>query len=188
MGAARPQDPQSGSRKGRHIPKSKYQPSIAVQTHNAPLLPSENTTGNANSLFLLKIILQRTVHQLDIIRHGFVQIDKFLHLTLRDDRRTVRVIVRHQILARKHSRQNKFQLIQRSADKQPAVAFDFFLVRQSIQFPGGTGGKGFFHYPGGITTGSIFLLSIGALLEAFPVVRRSIGKYLETKVSFFCFT
>ena len=159
-----------------------------MQPHNAPLLPSENATGNPDALFLLKIILQRTVHQLDIVRHGFVQIDKFLHLTLRDDRRTVRVIVRHQILARKHSRQNKFQLIQRSADKQPAVAFDFFLVRQSIQFPGGTGGKGFFHYPGGITTGSIFLLSIGALLEAFPVVRRSIGKYLETKVSFFCFT
>ena len=69
-----------------------------MQPHNAPLLPSENATGNPDALFLLKIILQRTVHQLDIVRHGFVQIDKFLHLTLRDDRRTVRVIVRHQIL------------------------------------------------------------------------------------------
>ena len=83
----------------RHIAKSEYQPCIAVQTHDASFLPPENTTGNTDSLLFLKIVLQRPVHQLDIVRHGFIQIDKFLHLTLRNYCRTVCVIVRHQILA-----------------------------------------------------------------------------------------
>lgn len=94
----------------RHISESEYQPCIAVQTHDASFLPPENTTGDTDSLLFLKIVLQRPVHQLDIVRHGFIQIDKFFHLTVRDYRRTVGVIVRHQILAGKHGRQNTFQL------------------------------------------------------------------------------
>ena len=83
----------------RHIAKSEYQPCIAVQTHDTSLFPPKDTTGNTDSLLFLKIVLQRPVHQLDIVRHGFIQIDKFLHLTLRNYCRTVCVIVRHQILA-----------------------------------------------------------------------------------------
>ena len=82
----------------RHIAKSEYQPCIAVQTHDTSLFPPKDTTGNTDSLLFLKIVLQRPVHQLDIVRHGFIQINKFLHLTLRNYRRTVCVIVRHQIL------------------------------------------------------------------------------------------
>ncbi len=90
----------------RHITKSEYQPGIAVQAHDTSLLSSKDTTGNTDFLLFLKIVLQRPIHQFDIVRHGFVQIDKFLHLALRDDCRTVCVIVRHQILAGKHGRQN----------------------------------------------------------------------------------
>ena len=43
----------------------------------------------------------------------------------------MRVIVRHQILAGKHGRQNTLQLIQGSTDKQPAITCNFLLVRQS---------------------------------------------------------
>lgn len=118
----------------RHISESEYQPCIAVQTHDASFLPPENTTGDTDSLLFLKIVLQRPVHQLDIVRHGFIQIDKFFHLTVRDYRRTVGVIVRHQILAGKHGRQNTFQLPQGGTYKQPTVAFNSFLVRQRIQF------------------------------------------------------
>lgn len=66
----------------RHISESEHQPGISVQTHDAPFLSPKNATGNTNFLLLLKIVLQRTVHQFDIVRHGFVQIDKFLHLAL----------------------------------------------------------------------------------------------------------
>ena len=68
----------------RHIAKSEYQPCIAVQTHDTSLFPPKDTTGNTDSLLFLKIVLQRPVHQLDIVRHGFIQINKFLHLTLRN--------------------------------------------------------------------------------------------------------
>ena len=81
------------------------------------------STQKLNTLLFLQILLQRPVHQLDIVRHGFIQIDKFLHLTLRNYCRTVCVIVRHQILAGKHGRQNTFQLPQGGTYKQPTVAF-----------------------------------------------------------------
>ena len=91
----------------RHITKSEYQPGIAMQAHDTTLLTLEDTTGNTDFLLFLKIILQRAIHQFDVIGHGFVQIDEFLHLALRDDCRTVRIIVRHQILTRKHGGQNE---------------------------------------------------------------------------------
>ena len=166
----------------RHITKSEYQPGIAMQAHDTTLLTLEDTTGNTDFLLFLKIILQRAIHQFDVIGHGFVQIDEFLHLALRDDCRTVRIIVRHQILTRKHGGQNEFQLLQGSADKQPAVAHDFLLVRQGIQLLGGTGGKGLFHHPDGITTGDIFFFSIAALLETFFMVGRSLRKHFKTKI------
>ena len=128
----------------RHISESEYQPGIPVQTHDTSFLSPKDATGNTNFCLLLKIVLQRTVHQFDIVRHGFIQIDKFLHLALRDDSRTVCVIVRHQILAGKHGRQNTFQLPQGSTYKQPTVAFNSFLVRQRIQFLGGTVAKASF--------------------------------------------
>ena len=144
----------------RHIAKSEYQPCIAVQTHDTSLFPPKDTTGNTDSLLFLKIVLQRPVHQLDIVRHGFIQIDKFLHLTLRNYRRTVCVIVRHQILAGKHGRQNTFQLPQGSTYKQPTVAFNPFLIRQRIQFLSGAGSKSLFHHPGRVTASGIFLFGI----------------------------
>ena len=155
----------------RHISESEYQPCIAVQTHDTSLFPPKDTTGNTDSLLFLKIVLQRPVHQLDIVRHGFIQIDKFLHLTLRNYRRTVCVIVRHQILAGKHGRQNTLQLIQGSTDKQPAITCNFLLVRQSIQFLGGTGSKSLFHHPGRVTASGIFLFGISTLLETFSYDR-----------------
>lgn len=163
----------------RHITKSEYQPGIAMQAHDTTLLTLEDTTGNTDFLLFLKIILQRAIHQFDVvIGHGFVQIDEFLHLALRDDCRTVRIIVRHQILTRKHGRQNEFQLLQGSANKQPAVAHDFLFVRQGIQLLGGTGGKGLLYHPDGITTGDIFFFSIAALLETFFYDRSQCRKTL----------
>lgn len=169
----------------RHIAKSEYQPCIAVQTHDTSLFPPKDTTGNTDSLLFLKIVLQRPVHQLDIVRHGFIQIDKFLHLTLRNYRRTVCVIVRHQILAGKHGRQNTFQLPQGSTYKQPTVAFNPFLVRQRIQFLSGAGSKSLFHHPGRVTASGIFLFGISTLLETFPMIGGSVRKHLEAKKSLF---
>ncbi len=60
----------------RHIAKSEYQLCIAVQAHDTSLFTSEDTTGNTDFLLFLKMILQRAIHQLDIIGHRFIQIDQ----------------------------------------------------------------------------------------------------------------
>ena len=101
----------------RHITKSEYQPGIAMQAHDTTLLTLEDTTGNTDFLLFLKIILQRAIHQFDVIGHGFVQIDEFLHLTLGNDRSTMGNVVRYQILAGEHGRQDALKLLQRSAHK-----------------------------------------------------------------------
>ena len=61
----------------RHITKSKHQPCIPMQTHDTPLLPLKNTTRNTYLLLFLNILLKRLIHQFNVIRHGFIQINKF---------------------------------------------------------------------------------------------------------------
>ena len=95
------------------------------------------------------------------------------------------VIVRHQILAGKHGRQNTFQLPQGGTYKQPTVAFNPFLVRQRIQFLSGAGSKSLFHHPGRVTASGIFLFGISTLLETFPMIGGSVRKHLEAKKSLF---
>ena len=79
------------------------------------------------------------------------------------------VIVRHQILAGKHGRQNTFQLPQGGTYKQPTVAFNPFLVRQRIQFLSGAGSKSLFHHPGrvmlAVVAGVIVVFTLAGLLN-----------------------
>ena len=114
----------------RHIAKSEYQPCIAVQTHDTPLFPPKDTTGNTDSLLFLKIVLQRPVHQLDIVRHGFIQINKFFHLSMGNNSHAIGIAVFCKILPGEQMGKDEIQLIQRGTYKQITTVQNVFYGQQ----------------------------------------------------------
>lgn len=82
----------------RHITKSKHQLCIPMQTHDTPLLPLKNTTRNTYLLLFLNILFKRLIHQFNVIRHGFIQINKFFHLSMGNNSHAIGIAVFCKIL------------------------------------------------------------------------------------------
>ena len=86
----------------RHISKGKHKFGVAVQAHDATFFSLEDATRDTDFLLLLDVVLQRTLHQFDIVGHGFIQIDKFFHLPVGDHCCTIRLVISCKILPGSH--------------------------------------------------------------------------------------
>ena len=102
----------------RHITKSKHQLGIPMQTHDASLFPLKNTTRNTYLLLFLNILLKRLIHQFNVIRHGFIQINKFFHLSMGNNSHAIGIAVFCKILPGEQMGKDEIQFIQRGTYKQ----------------------------------------------------------------------
>ena len=156
------------------VPESEYQPCIAVQTHDTSLFPPKDTTGNTDSLLFLKIVLQRPVHQLDIVRHGFIQINKFFHLSMGNNSHAIGIAVFCKILPGEQMGKDEIQFIQRGTYKQITITRDFLFIRQSVQLLYRACRESLLYSKGGLPTGRIFFLAIRTPFKTSFMVSRGI--------------
>ena len=112
----------------RHITKSKHQLGIPMQTHDAPLLPLKDTTRNTYLLLFLNILLKRLIHQFNVIRHGFIQINKFFHLSMGNNSHAIGIAVFCKILPGEQMGKDEIQLIQRGTYKQITITRNFLFT------------------------------------------------------------
>ena len=105
----------------RHITKSKHQLCIPMQTHDTPLLPLKNTTRNTYLLLFLNILFKRLIHQFNVIRHGFIQINKFFHLSMGNNSHAIGIAVFCKILPGEQMGKDEIQFIQRGTYKQITI-------------------------------------------------------------------
>lgn len=95
----------------RHITKSKHQLGIPMQTHDTPLLPLKDTTRNTYLLLFLNILFKRLIHQFNVIRHGFIQINKFFHLSMGNNSHAIGIAVFCKILPGEQMGKDEIQFI-----------------------------------------------------------------------------
>ena len=158
----------------RHITKSKHQLGIPMQTHDASLFPLKNTTRNTYLLLFLNILLKRLIHQFNVIRHGFIQINKFFHLSMGNNSHAIGIAVFCKILPGEQMGKDEIQLIQRSTYKQITITRDFLFIRQSVQLLYRACRERLLYGKGGLPTGRIFFLAIRTPFKTSFMVSRGI--------------
>lgn len=132
-----------------------------MQTHDTPLLPLKNTTRNTYLLLFLNILLKRLIHQFNVIRHGFIQINKFFHLSMGNNSHAIGIAVFCKILPGEQMGKDEIQFIQRGTYKQITITRDFLFIRQSVQLLYRACRERLLYGKGGLPTGRIFFLAKG---------------------------
>lgn len=158
----------------RHITKSKHQLGIPMQTHDTPLLPLKNTTRNTYLLLFLNILLKRLIHQFNVIRHGFIQINKFFHLSMGNNSHAIGIAVFCKILPGEQMGKDEIQLIQRGTYKQITITRDFLFIRQSVQLLYRACRERLLYSKGRLPTGRIFFLAIRTPFKTSFMISRGI--------------
>ena len=119
-------------------------------------------------------LANRLIHQVNVIMHGFIQINKFFHLSMGNNSHAIGIAVFCKILPGEQMGKDEIQFIQRGTYKQITITRDFLFIRQSVQLLYRACRERLLYGKGGLPTGRIFFLAIRTPFKTSFMVSRGI--------------